>query len=217
MGGSELATAVIGATAVAVSGGVIQALAPALAGDRVDPVQHSRALSGVFTIGDLASAIAPPLAFWLMPLTSIGLIYRLCAGVFGVMGLLIPAAGCVLAAVLGGAGAMAYRYTNSGVTAFDSRPRGKGPYRQTLCSPDMQFIGLAKDLADQLHETAEKEAGQVEWEEYRRHRDAASAAVTAGEMVEAGREFLRAATFMMGQLKRQKEVHKDADRAAGLF
>jgi hypothetical protein len=41
----------------------------------------------VFTIGDFASAIAPPLAFWLLPRTSIGWIYRLCAGVFGAVAL----------------------------------------------------------------------------------------------------------------------------------
>jgi MFS family permease len=87
MGGTGLALAFVGTAGVAVAGGVIQALAPALAGDRVSPTQHSRALSGVFTVGDFASAIGPPLAFWLLPLTSIGWLCRLCAGVFGVVAL----------------------------------------------------------------------------------------------------------------------------------
>lgn len=139
------------------------------------------------------------------------------AGLFGMMGQLIPASACLLAAAFGGAGAVAYRYTNPGATVFDSRPRGKGPYRQTLCSPDMHFVGLTKDLADQVHETAEQEGWDIDWDEYHRHREAAAAAVTAGEMVEASREFLRAVIFMMGQAKQQKQVHKDSDRAAGLF
>jgi hypothetical protein len=81
----------------------------------------------------------------------------------------------------------------------------------------MQFVGLAKDLTDQLYEAAKKESWQVDWEQYQRHRDAAAAGVTAGDLTEAGREFFRAVTFMMGQMKRQKESRKDGDRAAGLF
>ena len=81
----------------------------------------------------------------------------------------------------------------------------------------MKFVGLAKDLTDHLHETAERESWDVDWQPYRQHRDAAAAAVTAGEMTEAAREFLRAVTYMTGYVKHQKKVRKDADRAAGLF
>ena len=129
----------------------------------------------------------------------------------------IAAGVCLLTAVIGGAAALAYRYTSPGTSYFDSRLRGKGPYRQTLCSPDLEFVGMAKNLADQLHEAAEKESWPVDWEPYQRHRDAASSAVKEGNAYEAGREFLRAVIYMMGQLKRQKEIGKDADRAAGLF
>ncbi len=139
------------------------------------------------------------------------------AGLFSMMGQLIPASACLLIAAIGGAGTLAYRYTSSGTHVFDSRPRGKGPYRQTLCLPDMAFVGMAKDLTDQLHEAAEKETWQVEWPPYQQHRDAAAAAVTEGDMLVAGREFFRAVIYMMGQLKRQKDSGKDADRAAGLF
>ena len=157
-----------------------------------------------------------PRAIHSMVWTLLGMLV-LGAAFLGMMGQLIPASACLLAAVFGGAGTLAYRYTSPGTAVFDSRPRGKGPYRQTLCSPDIQFAGLTKDFADQLCESAEKESWQVEWDEYHRHRDAASAAVTAGEMAEAGREFLRAVTFMMGQSNRQKDIRKDSDRAAGLF
>ncbi len=139
------------------------------------------------------------------------------AALFGMLEKPIPAGACLLAAILGGAGAIAFRYTGPGSPVFDSRPRGKGPYRQTLCSPDMKFVGLTKELTDRLHETAEKESWQVDWEQYREYREAATSAVTAGDMAEAGRAFLRALTFMMGQVTRQKELRKDSDRAAGLF
>ena len=109
------------------------------------------------------------------------------AGLLGMMGQVIPAAACMLAAVLGAAGALAYQFTSPGVAVFDSRPRGKAPYRQTLCSVDMEFVGVTKDLADQMYETAEQESWEVDWDEYHRHRDAAAQAVTAGELVEAAR------------------------------
>ncbi|MHB8900963.1 MAG: PP2C family protein-serine/threonine phosphatase [Thermoguttaceae bacterium] len=141
----------------------------------------------------------------------------LAAAVFGMLQQLIAAGICLLAAGLGGAGALVYRYTNPGTNYFDSRLRGKGPYRQTLCSPDMKYVGVAKDLANQLHEAAEKEGWEVEWGPYQQHRNAAVAAATAGNLAEAGGEFFRAVTYMMGQVKRQKDRGKDADRAAGLF
>ena len=81
----------------------------------------------------------------------------------------------------------------------------------------MKFVGWTKDLADQLHRAAENESWHVDWERFHQHRDAAASAVTAGDLAEAGREFLRAVTFMMDQLKRQKEIRQDGDRAAGLF
>lgn len=139
------------------------------------------------------------------------------AALSGMLQQLIAAGICLVVAAMGAAGAIAYRYTSPGTTYFDSRLRGKGPYRQTLCSPDMAFVGLAKDLVNQLHEAAEKEAWPVDREPYHEHRNAAVAAVAAGDMAEAGREFFRAVIYMMGQLKRRKDLAKDADRAAGLF
>ena len=139
------------------------------------------------------------------------------AALSGMLRQLIPAGICLVLAAMGAAGAIVYRYTSPGTNYFDSRLRGKGPYRQTLCSPDMAFVGLAKDLVNQLHEAAEKEAWPVDWGPYHDHRNAAVAAVTTGDMAEAGRQFFRAVIYMMGQLKRRKDLAKDADRAAGLF
>jgi protein phosphatase len=139
------------------------------------------------------------------------------AALFGMLRQWIAAGVCLLAAGGGGAAALLYRYTSPATSYFDSRFRGKGPYRQTLCSPDTKFVGVAKDLTNQLHEAAEKESWQVQWEPYHQHRNAAAAAATAGDMTEAGREFFRAVIYMMSQLKRQKEIGKEADRAAGLF
>jgi len=124
---------------------------------------------------------------------------------------------CLLLSALGIGAALAYRFTPPSPTVFDSRPRGKGPYRQTLCSPDMEFIGWVKDLTEQLRDAAEKEAWHIDWDRYHQHRDAAASAIAAGNLTEAGREYLRAVSVMMDQLKRQKEIQQKGDRAAGLF
>jgi len=75
-------TAVTGALLSAITGGGIQALAPSLVGDSTTGKQHGRALSIVFTVGDLGSAIGPPLALFLIPLYSIRFMYIICAILF---------------------------------------------------------------------------------------------------------------------------------------
>lgn len=60
-------------------------LSTALIGDLGAPGQHGRRLGGLFTIGDLASAAGPPLAFWLQPRIGLGGVYWLAAACFGLM------------------------------------------------------------------------------------------------------------------------------------
>jgi MFS family permease len=73
----------------AISTGSVQALAIALAGDVVHPSQRGQAIGLLHTVGDLGSALGPPLAYALLPLIGLRTIYLLCAVLF-VIGL-IPA------------------------------------------------------------------------------------------------------------------------------
>lgn len=59
--------AALGALVVALAGPGIQALAPAIIGDRLPARNRSRGLGFVFSLGDLGSAVGPPLAFALIP------------------------------------------------------------------------------------------------------------------------------------------------------
>jgi MFS family permease len=81
MGGTVQIPALLGALLAAVASGSIQALVPAIIGDRSAAAQQGRALSVLFTVGDLGSALGPPLALGLLPLMSVGEVYRLSAGV----------------------------------------------------------------------------------------------------------------------------------------
>jgi len=78
--GSPLTT-LIGVPLVAVTGGSNQGLATALIGD-LGKGQQSRRLGLLFTVGDLAGAVGPPLAYALIPLIGLKSVYWLSAAIF---------------------------------------------------------------------------------------------------------------------------------------
>ena len=71
--------AILGALAASLAAGGAQALAPALAGDQMRPEQRSRGLSVIYSVGDLGSAVGPPLALGLLPRLQISGVYLLSA------------------------------------------------------------------------------------------------------------------------------------------
>lgn len=87
MGESLIWLAVAGALLAAVTSGSVQALAPAIIGDRVDEARQSRGLSVVFSMGDVASALGPPLALGLLSQLGISGVYRMSAIVLAIAGL----------------------------------------------------------------------------------------------------------------------------------
>lgn len=70
---------------VSISSGSNQGLSTALMGDLSPRVRHGRRLGILFTVGDLASAIGPPLAYALLPIIGLSAIYGASAGLIGAM------------------------------------------------------------------------------------------------------------------------------------
>jgi MFS family permease len=68
-----------------ISGGSNQSLATALMGDLSGEQRRGRQMGILFTCGDLASAIGPPLAYLLIPRLGLPTIYLLSGGLFGLM------------------------------------------------------------------------------------------------------------------------------------
>jgi MFS family permease len=79
MGGSVIYPSLIGALIASTTSGGVQALIPAIIGDKINQTHYGRSLSVIFTAGDIGSALGPPFALWLMGLLSISFVYRLCA------------------------------------------------------------------------------------------------------------------------------------------
>jgi MFS family permease len=87
MGVDRIWIAILGGFVAAIPGGGIQALIPALIGDRINAQQESRALGLVYTFGDLGSAIGPVAALGLLDTLGLTSIYRLCSVILFVLAL----------------------------------------------------------------------------------------------------------------------------------
>jgi MFS family permease len=73
----------------AIAGGSLQALSTAIAGDAVNFTHRGRAIGLLHTSGDLGSALAPPIAYALLPWIGLAGIYTLSAVFFGVGAVLV--------------------------------------------------------------------------------------------------------------------------------
>jgi MFS family permease len=81
-GSASIIPALVGAMVAAIAGGGVNSLAPAITGDSVHETRHGRALGIIYTVGDFASAIGPPIALALVNVISIRSIYRYCSSLF---------------------------------------------------------------------------------------------------------------------------------------
>ncbi len=88
MSSLALITAVLGASLASIPGGGIQALAPVIAGDKVRPEVKGRVISVIFTIGDIGSAMGPPLALWIVGVAGLTGLYRGCSVLFALAALI---------------------------------------------------------------------------------------------------------------------------------
>ena len=80
--------ALLGALLASVPGGGIQALAPVIAGDTIQPEVEGRVISLMYTIGDIGSALGPPLTLWMVSLMSLTSVYIGCSVLFALTALI---------------------------------------------------------------------------------------------------------------------------------
>ena len=87
MGGSLVWLALVGSLIAAVTSASVQAMAPAIIGDRIEEARQSRSLSVVYSLGDIASALGPPVALGLLSVLGIAGVYRMSAVLLAITGL----------------------------------------------------------------------------------------------------------------------------------
>lgn len=78
-------TVLLGVPMVSVASGGNQGLSTTLVGDLSRQRRQGRRLGLLYTVGDFASAIGPPLAYALIPLIGISSLYLMSASLFGLM------------------------------------------------------------------------------------------------------------------------------------
>ena len=76
-------TLLLGLPLISIASGSNQGLSTALVGDLTPRKRHGRRLGALFTVGDLASALGPPIAYALLPIIGLSALYGLSAGFFG--------------------------------------------------------------------------------------------------------------------------------------
>ena len=79
------ASMLFGLPMTSLSSGSNQSLSTALVGDLSSRAVHGRRLGVLFTVGDLASAVGPPIAYALIPLIGLSAIYGIAALLLGSM------------------------------------------------------------------------------------------------------------------------------------
>lgn len=86
---------------------------------------------------------------------------------------------------------------------------GNAPYARKECRPDLEFVTELARIARQLREAALEADWNVKWDEFRAFETQAEAATAKHQHADAVREYCRAISFMMEQLRHQQPKEGD--------
>jgi len=138
------------------------------------------------------------------------------AGVLAALGHGLAAAACLLGGAAAGVVALLRGYGRVRLP-FREGSLGKGPYCSVDCTVDAEFVAQLAQVAQQLQDAASGAEWSIDWERFRSLRDRAEAAGRSGELVAAAREYCTAITFMMAELRSQRDrTLPGGDRPADL-
>jgi protein phosphatase len=137
--------------------------------------------------------------------------------VWSVMGVLVLAAPLLLAigqkiAALGAlvgalvaAAIAAVQKFGGGASQDAARRWGRGPYTACDSTPGAAFSAKLAEMTQQLRDAAASAHWQVAWDAFWKHESRAASAANAAEFGEAVREYCRAISCMMEQLRHQAD------------
>jgi hypothetical protein len=124
---------------------------------------------------------------------------------FWVIGQWIPALASLGVGIVSGITALLQRYGSAiKASPSDDRHFGRGPYVSCDCSPNEEFIGKLIEIIDQLRDAAVGENWKIDWDGFNQFIARADTARASADFTSSAREYLRAISFMMAQLKSQR-------------
>lgn len=135
-------------------------------------------------------------------------VLALVSAVLAAMQMRIAALAALIGAVLAGAIALVQKFSKAESFRWPQRPLGRAPYAACDCVPDADFAARLADLDRQLREAAANAHWKIDWDAFCKHESAAAAAACAGNHLEAVREYCRAISCMMEQLRHQSELSR---------
>ncbi|MFZ5832363.1 MAG: PP2C family protein-serine/threonine phosphatase, partial [Planctomycetota bacterium] len=128
----------------------------------------------------------------------------------GLMQQWIPALAGLVSTAAAAITGVATRGITGETFGFPRGPFGKGPYVATECKPDGDLAARFGELLEELRKAALAENWNVDWHSFDRYFSRATASTARGEHEEAIRQYLRATTFLMDQLKsRRRPMEED--------
>jgi protein phosphatase len=111
---------------------------------------------------------------------------------------LVAAAGVAAAAVL-------RRHVGQAASPWGGRPLGRGPYAVAQCAPDAALAEQLASLARELRDAAVQENWTVDWAQFNAQMDRGAAAGQAGDYAQTVRQYCHSISFVMTELKRQRQ------------
>lgn len=135
-------------------------------------------------------------------------VLALVSAVLAAMQLRIAALAALIGAVVAGAIAVFQKFRKAEPFRWPQHPLGRAPYAACDCTPDAGFTARLADLDQQLRAAAASAHWKIDWDAFCKHESAAAAAARSGNYLEAVREYCRAISCMMEQLRHQSELSK---------
>jgi hypothetical protein len=115
----------------------------------------------------------------------------------------IAALGALVGALVAACIAAVQKFGGGAGRDGGARRWGRGPYAALDCVPTAAFSEKLAEMTQQLRDAAVNANWQVSWDTFWKHESRAASAANAAEFAEAIREYCRAISGMMEQLRHQ--------------
>jgi protein phosphatase len=141
-------------------------------------------------------------------------VLALSAAVLVTVGQRIAAAVALLGAIGAGVFALLQKFGGGASHAPIHHRLRRGPYVVCDCAPDASFTARLAEMDRQLRDAAANADWAIDWDLFCQHESRAAAAAQDGKHLDATRDYCRAISCMMEQLRHQSNRKQGTDRGS---